>query len=181
MDMASLLRDTAVETAPAALLLTRDFTAPRALVWLAWADCVHLSRWWGPEDMASAGCDVDPRPGGTLRVALRAPDGTIYPTLGEFREVVPNERLVLTQDWSQHPPDWQDLLERLHEGPPPASREALLTLSFEEDDGRSTQHWRMDFASDAQRDALLAMGLVDGWTRSFERLARLLATLAPTS
>ena len=44
--MASLLRDTAVGTAPAALLLTRDFTAPRALVWLAWADCVHLSRWY---------------------------------------------------------------------------------------------------------------------------------------
>ena len=80
-----------------------------------------------------------------------------------------------------HPDDWQHTLEGLHEAPGPAPREAVLTLDFDEDDGRTTLQWRMDFASDAQRDAMLAMGLAEGWTQAFERLEGYLGTLAATS
>jgi uncharacterized protein YndB with AHSA1/START domain len=179
--MSSRLRNTELERLPAALRLRHAFGAPRALVYLAWTDCVHLTRWWGPPGLPAPACDLDPRPGGTLRIALRGPDGQDYVTTGEYREVEPNARLVLTQDWSGHPADWQALFDQLHEGPGTAPREAVLTLDFDEEAGRTTLQWRMDFASDAQRDALLAMGLVEGWTLSFERLEGYLRTLAPTS
>jgi uncharacterized protein YndB with AHSA1/START domain len=179
--MSSRLRNTEVERLPAALHLRHAFAAPRALVYLAWTDCVHLAHWWGPPGLAAPACELDPRPGGALRIALRGPDGQDYVTNGEYREVVPNARLVSTHDWSGHPADWQALLDQLHEAPGPAPREALLTLGFDEDEGRTTLDWRMDFASDAHRDALLAMGLAEGWTLAFERLEAYLRTLAATS
>jgi uncharacterized protein YndB with AHSA1/START domain len=179
--MSSRLRNTELESLPAALRMRHAFQAPRALVYLAWTDCVHLTHWWGPPGLAPPDCDLDPRPGGGLVIVLRGPDGQAYPTRGEYREVVPNARLVMTQDWAGHPDDWQRTLEGLHEAPGPAPRSAVLTLEFHEDDGRTTLDWRMDFASDAQRDAMLAMGLAEGWTQSFERLEAYLKTLSSTS
>lgn len=179
--MSSRLRNTELERLPSALRMRHAFAAPRALVYLAWTDCAHLTHWWGPPGLPPPACELDPRPGGALRIVLHGPDGKDYVTDGEYREADPNARLVFTQDWSGHPDDWRDLLARLHEAPGPAPTSALLTLAFDEDDGRTTLQWRMDFASDAQRDAMLAMGLAEGWTQAFERLERYLATLAPTS
>jgi uncharacterized protein YndB with AHSA1/START domain len=180
--MASRLRNTELALEPGLLRLTRAFEVPRALAWLAWIDPVHLAQWWGPPGLPEPDCEIDARPGGQFRVVLRGPDGQSYPTQGEFRELVPGERLVLTQDWTAHPADWQKLLDDLYERPGPAPRQALLSVDFHEFEGRTLQHWRMDFGhDDALRDALLRMGLAEGWTKSFERLEGVLGGLGATS
>jgi len=180
--MASRLRNTELSLAPGLLRMTRAFQVPRALAWLAWVDPAHLVRWWGPAGLPDPECAIDARPGGAFRLVLHAPDGQAYATAGEFREVVPGQRLVLTQDWSGHPRDWQALLDDLYTGPVPAPRQALLTVDFEESGGRTVQQWEMDFAGDdAMRDALLRMGLAEGWTKSFERLEGLLGESGATS
>ena len=180
--MASRLRNTEIALEPGLLRMTHAFAIPRALAWLAWIEPVHLARWWGPAGLPVPECTIDARPGGAFSIVLQGLDGQAYPTRGEFRELVPGERLVLSQDWSGLPADWQKLLDDLYEGPGRAAREVALSVDFDEADGRTLQRWAMDFnGDDALRDALLRMGLAEGWTKCFERLEELLAGMAATS
>lgn len=83
------------------LVTTRIFDAPRELVYRAWTDPAQLARWFPPEGFTSPRCEIDARPGGVMRVDMRAPDGppfngAVFPGPGAFTEVVPNERLVFT-------------------------------------------------------------------------------------
>ena len=78
------------------LVFTRRFQAPRALVFKAWTDPVFLARWWGPRGFTNPVCEADARPGGALKIVMRAHYGTDYPMRGVFLEVTPPERLVFT-------------------------------------------------------------------------------------
>jgi len=78
------------------LTLTRIIDAPRELVFRMWTDPAHLAKWWGPQGFTNPVCEIDARPGGALRIVMRAPDGTDYPMAGVFREIVAPERLVYT-------------------------------------------------------------------------------------
>lgn len=75
---------------------TRVLHAPRVLVWAAWTDPVRLAQWWGPAGFTNPRCEVDVRPGGQIRIDMKAPDGTVYPMDGTFHEVEPPARLVFT-------------------------------------------------------------------------------------
>jgi uncharacterized protein YndB with AHSA1/START domain len=76
-------------------VITREFNAPRELVFKAWTDPKHLAQWWGPKGFTNPVCEWDARPGGKIYDIMRAPNGADYPMGGEFREIVPPERLVL--------------------------------------------------------------------------------------
>jgi uncharacterized protein YndB with AHSA1/START domain len=76
--------------------IERLIYAPRALVFKAWIDAKQLAQWWGPTGFSNPVCEFDARPGGTLRIDMRAPDGTVYPMTGVVREIVIPERLVFT-------------------------------------------------------------------------------------
>jgi len=77
-------------------VITREFTAPRDLVFRAWTDARHLAQWWGPRGFTNLICDWDPAPGNAIHVVMRAANGTDYPMGGEFREIAAPERLVFT-------------------------------------------------------------------------------------
>src|ERR1035438_6868275 len=77
------------------LILTRVFDAPREIVFKAWTEVERLKRWWGPKNFTNSVCEIDPRPGGAMRIHMRAPDdGVIYPMTGVFQEIAEPERLV---------------------------------------------------------------------------------------
>ena len=76
------------------ITITRMFDAPRAVVFRAWTDAGQLAQWWGPKGFTNPVCEIDVRVGGAIRIHMRSPDGNIYPMKGEFREIVPPERLV---------------------------------------------------------------------------------------
>ena len=76
------------------LVLTRVFDAPRELVFQAWTDRDRLQRWWGPKDFTNPVCEIDPRPGWSMRIHMRAPDGVVYPMTGTFLEIEEPQRLV---------------------------------------------------------------------------------------
>jgi uncharacterized protein YndB with AHSA1/START domain len=65
--------------------MTRVLDAPRALVFRAWTDPALMAKWWGPSSFTNPLCELDPRPGGAIRIHMRAPDGTVYPMTGELR------------------------------------------------------------------------------------------------
>ena len=75
-------------------VITREYAAPRELVWLACTDAKHLAQWWGPRGFSAPVCEWDAQPGNKIYVVMRASDGTRYPMGGEFLEVVAPEKLV---------------------------------------------------------------------------------------
>ena len=75
-------------------IITREYAAPRELVWQACTESKHLAQWWGPRGFTAPVCEWEAKPGNKIYVVMRAPDGTRYPMGGEFLEVVPPERLV---------------------------------------------------------------------------------------
>jgi uncharacterized protein YndB with AHSA1/START domain len=77
-------------------IITREFEAPRELVFKAWTDPKHLTHWWGPKGFTNPVCEWDAQPGKRIYVVMRGPNGVDYPMAGEFREIVAPERIVFT-------------------------------------------------------------------------------------
>jgi uncharacterized protein YndB with AHSA1/START domain len=141
--------------------ITRVFDAPRDLVFKAWIDPKQMAQWWGPHGFTNPVCELDVRPGGAIRIHMRAPDGIVYPMTGTFREIVAPERLVFTaiaEDQAGKP-----LLE------------AHTTVTFEALGGKTkiTVHARA--IGIAPIAAQMLAGMEAGWTQSLERLAELMA------
>src|SRR5579862_8822249 len=92
----------AARTADRELVITRVFDSPRDAVFQAWTEPERLRRWWGPKGFTNPVCEVDVRPGGAIRIHMRAPADAPAPARGDhpmtgvFHEVVVPERLVFT-------------------------------------------------------------------------------------
>lgn len=78
------------------LVLERVIDVPPAAVWKAWTDPATLMTWFTPAPWKTIECEIDLRPGGIFRTVMQSPDGTTFPNVGCYLEVVPNERLVWT-------------------------------------------------------------------------------------
>jgi uncharacterized protein YndB with AHSA1/START domain len=138
------------------LTITRVFAAPRSLVFEMWTDPKHMAQWWGPNGFTNPVCDIDARPGGALRIVMRAPDGAEYPMRGVFQEVVAPERLVFTNIAVDR--DDKPLLD------------GLTTVTFVEQLGKTTLtvHTRaVGLVAGASR---MLDGMEAGWTQSIDRL-----------
>lgn len=82
------------------LTITRDFDAPRELVWRAWTEPKLFIKWWGPAGFTSRECTVDLRVGGRFMWCMRSPEGKDFWTSGTYREVAPPSLLVMTSTFS---------------------------------------------------------------------------------
>ena len=165
-----------VKSTDPVFVIARTFDAPRELVWEAWTNPQHVANWWGPRFFDNSICDLDVRQGGAYRIVMRGPDGTEYPITGVYREVVKPERLVLTMDVSGHPAAWHDMVkpDRTEDETNPAG-EMLTTVIFEDLDGKTKLTVQTRFGSTTIRDAMLKMGMTEGWSQSLDRLTELLA------
>jgi len=142
---------------------TRLFDAPRDLVFRAWTDAAQVAAWWGPHGFSNPLCEVDPRPQGRFTVHMQAPDGTVYPGGGVFREVVWPQRLVFTST-----------LEGGEGGP---FIEAVNTVTFEDAAGRTRMTLHAVVVHAASEAAGSLAGMREGWTQSLERLACILKAI----
>jgi uncharacterized protein YndB with AHSA1/START domain len=141
--------------------VTRVFDAPRELVWKTYTEPEHLRQWMlGPDGWSMEVCEIDLRPGGAYRFAWRKDDGSELTIAGVHREIEPPERLVSTESWG---PEWP---------------EALNTIVFSEEDGRTTLSITVLYPTQEARDAALATGMTDGMTMSLDRLEEILGGLA---
>jgi uncharacterized protein YndB with AHSA1/START domain len=143
--------------------LTRVFDAPRRLVWEACTKPEHVRRWWGLRSLTMTVCEMDFRPGGAWRFVLRSPDGQEFPFKGEYREIVPHERVVNTFVFD---------VEGIRDFP------AVETVTFEEHDGRTMLTATVLHQSKEARDGHLQSGMETGSAESYDRLAELLQTMA---
>lgn len=140
--------------------LTRLFSAPRKLVYEVMTDPNHVPKWWGPRGLQMVVCDLDFRVGGGYRFVLRAPDGGEHAFRGEYREIVPTERIVSTFEF---------------EGMPGHGSVETMTLS--EQEGVTTLSVRSLYKNQQDRDGHLHSGMESGARETHDRLEELIASL----
>jgi uncharacterized protein YndB with AHSA1/START domain len=139
--------------------MTRLFDAPRALVFEAYTNPIHVPHWWGPRGVTTVVEAMDVRPGGAWRFTQHHPDGNQYTFYGEYHEVVPPERLVSTFEYVGMP-----------------GMVMTDTLTLTERDGRTLLRVVSRFSSLEHRDAMIESGLEGGGVEMWDRLAEYLAT-----
>jgi uncharacterized protein YndB with AHSA1/START domain len=157
-------------------VIARIFDAPRTQVFEAWTEPRLMAQWWGPHTFTNPVCELDTRPGGAYRIVMRSSDGADFPLSGVYREIAEPERLVMTVDCSEHSAEWHDLVNANGgTGEKNAPGEMLQTVTFDNLDGKTKLTIRMHFESPSIRDAMVKIGMNEGWSQSLERLAGLLA------
>lgn len=145
---------------PRDLVLTRLIPVPRRALWRAWTEPELLKQWFAPKPYTTPVAELDVRPGGASLIVMRSPEGQDMPNPGLYLEVVPEERLVVTDAYT---------------GAWVPSQKPFLTviLTFADEAGGTrytarARHWTME-----DRAAHEAMGFHQGWGRCADQLEEL--------
>jgi len=146
------------------IVMTREFHAPRHLLFETWTSCEHLKRWWGPRTWTLPECEIDLRVGGKWRYFMRGQDGEEMGMYGEYLEVAAPGRLVSTENFEG---EWFE----------PMGAGSVNTLVLEERDGRTSMTITSRYKSKEARDGVLQYPMEEGAEDSFKRLDELLAEL----
>ena len=146
-----------VESTERELTIMRIFDAPRRLVFKAWTEPEHFSRWLGAKDFTTTACTMDFRPGGAYRACIQSAEGKDYWMQGVYREIVEPKRLIFTFAWEDEAGE--------------TKHETLVTVTFEEcDDKTQLTFHQAVFESVEQRDSHL-----EGWSECLDRLTEYLS------
>ena len=142
------------------ILITREFDAPKHLVYKAWTTPELVRQWWSGERGEVTLAEIDLRVGGTWRYVMVAEGGFEVGFHGEYRELVPDERIVSTE---------------VYEGMPDG--EALNTLTLTETDGRTTLEILVQHEKKEHRDAHIDSGMEGGMQEAMDRLEQVANSL----
>jgi uncharacterized protein YndB with AHSA1/START domain len=142
------------------ILITREFDAPKHLVFKAWTTPELVKRWWSGHRGAMRIAEIDLRVGGMWRYVMEATGGYEVAFHGEYREIVPNERIVTTE-----------VYEAMPEG------EALNTVTFTEVDGRTTVALLAELPTKEVRDMVLESGMEVGMQEQMDLLEQVAISL----
>ena len=145
------------------ILITREFDAPKHLVYKAWITPELVKRWWSGDRGEMTIAEIDLRVGGAWRYVMVTDDGFEVAFHGEYREIVPGERIVTTE---------------VYELPgAPEGEGALNIVTFTEADGRTTLTLLVQTASRQDRDAIIDSGMEVGLQEQMELLEQLVVSL----
>jgi uncharacterized protein YndB with AHSA1/START domain len=149
------VNDNAAEYAKRGLVITRLINAPRELVYKVWTQPEHVKHWWGPNGFTTTIISMDVRVGGEKKFIMHGPDGTDYPNLNVYTEVIPNEKLVYKHGTGEE----ND------------TREFLTTVTFEEESGKTRVTIKMLFQTPSARNFVVEKyGAVEGGNQTLNRL-----------
>jgi len=147
------------------LVITRVFDAPRDLVWKAWTEPEHVMEWWGPKGFTAPIVKTDFRVGGKSLLCMRSPEGEDYWSTGVYREIVEPEKIVTTDSFSDAQGNVVPASHYGMSGDWPS--ELLVTVTFEEDDGKTKLTLRHEGFPDRENRELAKAG----WSESLDKLA----------
>jgi uncharacterized protein YndB with AHSA1/START domain len=163
--MAKTTSGTATVTLPTdeQILITREFDAPKHLVFKAFTTPELVKRWWHANRGEVTVAEIDLRAGGAWRYVAVADDGTEVAFHGEYREIVSNERIVSTEAF---------------EGiPDPDANATVNTATFAEEDGRTTLTILVEAPSKEVRDAMIDSGMEAGMQDALDLLEQVAVSL----
>lgn len=147
------------------LVLSRFIAAPRGAVWRCWTEPALLTRWFAPKPYETPRAELDVRPGGRSLIVMRGPDGTEMPLPGVYLEVVPGERLVFTDAYTE---PWV----------PSAKPFMTVIVTLADEDGGTRYHASVRHWSAADREQHEAMGFHAGWGQCADQLAEVAGGIA---
>lgn len=147
------------------ILITREFDAPKHLVYRACTEPELVKQWWSGQRGEVTSAEIDLRVGGRWRYVMVANAGFEVAFHGTYREIVPNERVVSTE---------------LFEGYPGATEDdaTVNTVTFAEVDGRTTLTTLVECGTKEIRDAIIESGMEDGMQEAYDRLEQVARSLA---
>lgn len=146
------------------LSLTRLVDSPRTALWRCWTEPDLIKQWFTPRPWTTPVVEVNVRPGGSSYMVFRGPDGEEFPNRGVFLDVVPGERLVFTDAYTEA---WRPS--------PKPFMTAIVTFADEAGKTRYTarvRHWSAE-----DRDRHEEMGFHEGWAKATEQLEALARSL----
>jgi uncharacterized protein YndB with AHSA1/START domain len=147
-------------TADREIVTTRLIDASRALVFEAWTDPQHVAHWFGPDGFVTTTQSMDVRPGGQWRFTMRGPDGTEWPNVVTYEQVVVPERLVYLHGDDDEP-------DMFH-----------TTVTFDDRAGKTALTMRAVFKTAAARDFVASeRGAVEGGQQTIARLETYVRTM----
>ena len=132
------------------ILITREFDAPRELVYKAFTTPELVQRWWHAKRGEMTDSQIDLRVGGAYRFAMDA-GGFEVAFHGEYLEIVPGEKIVSTE-----------VYEGLPEGVTEEEGRTVNTVTLTEENGRTTLTMLIQAANKTSRDAIIESGMEDG-------------------
>ncbi len=145
------------------ILITREFDAPKHLVYKAWTTPELVKRWWSGHRGAMESAEIDLRVGGMWRYVMIADGGHEVAFHGEYREIVPNERIVNTE---------------VYEGVPGGDDDPALNMAtFTEVDGRTTLTLLTQVSSKEVRDMIIDSGMEGGMQEGMDLLEEIAISL----
>ena len=165
--MAAVSSGTATVTLPTdeQILITREFDAPKHLVYKAWTTPELVKRWWSGRRGTVTLAEIDLRVGGQWRYVMEAEGGFEVAFHGEFREIVENERLVNTE------------IYEMPGAPLAPEDEPVNIITFTEEDGRTTLSVLMQTSSKELRDMIVDSGMETGMQESMDALEEVAVSL----
>jgi uncharacterized protein YndB with AHSA1/START domain len=149
---------------PHELVFTRVIAAPPEKLYRAWTEPALITQWFTPPPYTTPHAETDVRPGGSSLVVMRSPEGLEEPNRGVYLEVVPNQRLVLTDAYTQA---WE----------PSEKPFMTLILTFEREGAGTRYTARALHWSEAGRKQHEEMGFHAGWSAATDQLEALVARL----
>ena len=152
-------------------VISRDFDAPRELVWKSWTEPERLKHWWGPKGFVVHTCKVDLRPGGRFHYGMSAPDGSDMWGRFVYREIDPPRRLVFIDGFANEDGTPNDDFPR---------NEGRVTIEPIEA-GRTRMSIQSRFPSTEAMQQVLGMGMEEGLTQAVGQIDAILAEEAVQS
>ncbi len=141
----------------AVVTMKRTLKAPIKLVWEAWTQADHITKWWGPPGMETTVLEHDFRVGGSWKYAMQMPDGKEFISEGKYSEITPPEKIITSADFK------------------PMTEGVELQMLFEAKGEETDFTFHVVHASEEYRIQQEKMGIYNGWGSVFDRLETFLA------
>jgi uncharacterized protein YndB with AHSA1/START domain len=148
------------DTANRSLHITRILSAPIDLVWEVWTNPAHIVNWWGPNGFTNTIQKMDFQEGGEWKLTMHRPDGTNYPNMSIFKEILPFKKIVF-EHYNPH---------------------FISTVLFESKGEETDIDWAGLFDTAEMREIVIKVHKADeGQKQNLERLEKYLAKLRSES
>jgi uncharacterized protein YndB with AHSA1/START domain len=157
-----------VETTENKIIFTRTFDAPRELVFETYTTCKHLLNWWGPREWPLSYCKMDFRPGGTWHYCMKGPnEGDESWGLAKYKEISEPEKIIYNDFFSDRDGNINNDMPAF---------DTIIIFSAEGE--RTTVTVSSEVGSAEEVKKLVEMGMVEGFTETWDRLEEHLASVS---
>ena len=145
------------------IVINRVFDMPIDKVWLAWTDAEYFKKWWGPKGFTCSSSTMEAKVGGKYLNCMKSPDGKEFWSTGVVKELIPEKKLVVTDNFSDEKGNIKPASEYGMPGKWP--EELLITVYLEEADGATKMKLRHQGIPAEMRDEC-----IQGWNESLDKI-----------